>query len=108
MNELERDLDELIGWYLIRKKYIFGLVLTIIGIFLVIIKVILFRYFFPNYIAYEQNEIVYNGPVIRLYIGIIMGSISGASLLIGLPFFIIYRRKKKNLFDRETPHSSRV
>ncbi|MFX0105780.1 MAG: hypothetical protein ACFE75_09835 [Candidatus Hodarchaeota archaeon] len=100
MNELEKDLDFLLGWYFIRKKYIFGLVLTVTGMFLVIIKVILLRNFFPNYIAYEQNEIVYNGPLIRLYIGIIMGSISGSLLLIGVPFFIIYRRKKKNLFDR--------
>ncbi|MFX1567361.1 MAG: hypothetical protein ACFFCV_03235 [Promethearchaeota archaeon] len=75
----------------------FGLVLTITGIFLVVIKVILLRNFFPNYIAYEQDEIVYNGPLIRLYIGIIMGSISSSLLLIGLPFFIIYRRKKKKL-----------
>lgn len=97
MNELERDLDYLLGWYFIRKKYIFGLVLTIIGISLVIVKVILLRNFIPNYIAYEYDEIVYNGPLIRLYIGVIMGSIAGSLLLIGLPFFIIYGRKKKKL-----------
>ena len=106
MNELDRDLDYLLGWYFIRKKYIFGLVLTIIGISLVVVKVILLRNFFPNQIAYEYDEIVYNGPLIRLYIGSIMGSIASSLLLIGLPFFIIYSRKKKNLFDRHTPQPS--
>jgi hypothetical protein len=97
MNELERDLDQIIGWYFIRKKYIFGLVLTIIGIFILIVKLILLRNFFPNYIAYQHDIIVYNGPLIRLYIGIIMGSIGSSLLLIGLPFFIINRKKKKKL-----------
>ncbi|NVM34219.1 MAG: hypothetical protein HWN81_01405 [Candidatus Lokiarchaeota archaeon] len=97
MNELERELDLLLGWYFIKKKYIIGLVLTIIGIFILIVKLILLRNFFPNYIAYHHDIIVYNGPMIRLYIGIIMGSIGGSLLLIGLPFFIINSRKKKNL-----------
>jgi hypothetical protein len=63
----------------------------------VIIKVILLRNVFPNNIAYGNDEIMYNGPLISLYIGVIMGSIAGSFLLVGLPFFIIYNRKKKNL-----------
>jgi hypothetical protein len=97
LNELERDLDYLIGWYSIRKKYIFGLVLTIIGILILIIKLVLLRHVFPNNVAYEYNEIVYNRPLISFYIAVIMGSIASSLLLIGLSFLIIYNKIKKNL-----------
>ncbi|MFX1326085.1 MAG: hypothetical protein ACFE8N_14130 [Promethearchaeota archaeon] len=97
MNDLERELDYLIGWHLIKRKYFFGLVLTLSGSLVLIIKLILLREFFPNYISYHQDMIVYNGPLIRLYIGTIMGSIGLSLLLIGLPILINYTKKKKAL-----------
>jgi len=97
LNGLEREIDQLLGWYLIKRKYVSGLVLTVIGTFILIIKLIMLRDFFPNYIAYHHDIIVYNGPLIRLYVGIIMGNIGVFLLLIGLPFFIINSKKKKNL-----------
>ncbi|MFX1427146.1 MAG: hypothetical protein ACFFBE_11895 [Promethearchaeota archaeon] len=97
MKDLEKEIDQLIGWYFIKRKYTSGLVLTLIGSFVLIIKVILLLEFFPNYIAYSQDIIVYNGPLVRLYIGFIMGIIGTFLLLIGLPFFIINIKKKKNL-----------
>ncbi|MHA2039999.1 MAG: hypothetical protein ACW98X_26605 [Promethearchaeota archaeon] len=45
MNELEREIEYLLGWYGIRRKYILGLALTVIGILIVIIKLILLRNF---------------------------------------------------------------
>jgi hypothetical protein len=98
MNNLEREIDQLLGWYFIRRKYISGLVLTVTGMFVVIIKIVMLRDFFPNYVLYHLDILVYNGPLIRLYIGIIMGCIGSSLLLIGLPFLIINSMKKKNLY----------
>ncbi|MHA2283094.1 MAG: hypothetical protein ACXAC5_19810 [Promethearchaeota archaeon] len=97
MNELEREIEYLIGWYGIKRKYNFGIAFTVIGILIVIIKLILLREFFPNYIAYHHDILVYNGPSIRLYIGIIMGSMGSSFLMIGLPLLIIYTKKKNRL-----------
>ncbi|MFX1454606.1 MAG: hypothetical protein ACFFDB_04465 [Promethearchaeota archaeon] len=97
MNDLERELDYLIGWHLIKRKYYIGLVLTLIGSLVLIIKLILLREFFPSDISYHQHIITYNGPLIRWYIGTIMGSIGISLLLIGLPILINYTKKKKDL-----------
>ena len=97
LNNLEREIDYLLGWYLIKRKYIIGVVLTVIGIFVLTIKIIMLRDFFPHYIHYHHGIIVYNGPLIRLYVGIIMGCIGSSLLLIGLPLLIIYTKKRNRL-----------
>ncbi len=97
MNDLEREIDQLLGWYSIKRKYISGLVLTVIGTFVLIVDLIGLLYIFPDQIVYHYNVIVYNGPLIRLYVGIIMGGIGGLLLLIGLPLLIINTKKKKSL-----------
>ncbi|MFX1280707.1 MAG: hypothetical protein ACFFA3_15130 [Promethearchaeota archaeon] len=97
MKDLEKEIDQVIGWYFIKRKYTSGLVLIITGSLVLIIEVIMLVEFFPNYIVYDQDLIVYNGPLVRLYIELIMGSIGIILLLIGLPIFIIYNKKKKNL-----------
>ncbi|GAH33248.1 unnamed protein product [marine sediment metagenome] len=97
LNDLEREIDQLLGWYSIKRKYISGLVLTVIGTFVLIVDLIVLRYIIPGGIVYHYNVIVYNGPLIRLYVGIIMGGIGGLLLLIGLPLLIINTKKKKSL-----------
>jgi len=96
LNDLER-INQLLGWYSIKRKYISGLVLTVIGTFVLIVDLIGLLYIFPGGIVYHYNVIVYNGPLIRLYVGIIMGGIGGLLLLIGLPLLIINTKKKKKL-----------
>jgi len=96
LNDLER-INQLLGWYSIKRKYISGLVLTVIGTFVLIVDLIGLLYIFPDQIVYHYNVIVYNGPLIRLYVGIIMGGIGGLLLLIGLPLLIINTKKKKSL-----------
>ena len=96
MNDLER-INQLLGWYSIKRKYISGLVLTVIGTFVLIVDLIGLLYIFPRGIVYHYNVIVYNGPLIRLYVGIIMGGIGGLLLLIGLPLLIINTKEKKKL-----------
>ena len=97
MNELEREIEYLLGWHAIKRKYISGLVLTVIGAFILIAKIILLQNFLPHYVTYHHSVIVYNGPLIRLYVGITMGSIGGLILLIGLPLLIINTIKKNKL-----------
>ncbi|MHA2088253.1 MAG: hypothetical protein ACW972_08245 [Promethearchaeota archaeon] len=97
MTELDRKIEYLIGWYGIKRKYILGLALKVIGILIVIIKLILLRNFFPYYIAYQDDILVYNGPLIRLYVAIVMGSIGSSLFLVGLPIYIVNNKKKKNL-----------
>ena len=96
MNETEK-INQLLGWYSIKRKYISGLVLTVIGIFVLIVDLIVLLYLFPDHIVYHYNVIVYNGALIRLYVGITMGGIGGLLLLIGLPLLIINTKKKKKL-----------
>jgi len=96
LNDLER-INQLLGWYSIKRKYISGLVLTVIGTFVLIVDLIGLLYIFPGGIVYHYNVIVYNGPLIRLYVGIIMGGIGGLLLLIGLPLLIINTKKKRKL-----------
>jgi len=97
LNDLEREIDQLLGWYRIKKKYISGLVLTVVGIFVLIVDLIVLFYLFPDQIVYHYNILVYNGASIRLYVGITMGGIGGLLLLIGLPLLIINTKKKKKL-----------
>ena len=97
LNDLESEIEYLLGWYGIKRKYNFGLILTVIGTFTLIVKIILLQNIFPYGIIYHHDIIVYDGTMIRLYVGIVMGSIGGLLLLIGLPFLIIYTRKKNKL-----------
>ena len=97
LNDLEREIDQLLGWYVIKRKYVSGLVLTVIGTIVLIVDLIVLLYPFPDQIIYHYNVIVYNGALIRLYVGIIMGGIGGLLLLIGLPLLIISIKKKKKL-----------
>ncbi|MHA2390405.1 MAG: hypothetical protein ACXAEX_00410 [Promethearchaeota archaeon] len=38
--DLEREIDLLLGWYLIKRRYISGLALTVIGILVLMVKLI--------------------------------------------------------------------
>ncbi|MBY8986740.1 MAG: hypothetical protein KGD65_16830 [Candidatus Lokiarchaeota archaeon] len=97
MNEIEREIDWLLGWYDIKRKYYIGLALTVLGTFILIVKIILLQQFLPYGVSYHHDVIVYNGDLIRLYVGVIMGSIGVFLLLIGLPLLIIYTSKKNKL-----------
>jgi len=97
LNDLESEVEYLLGWYAIKRKYISGLALTVIGTVILIVKIILLQNIFPHGIVYHHEVIVYNGTLIKLYVGIIMGSIGGFLLLIGLPLLIIYTKKKNRL-----------
>ena len=97
LNDLEREIEYLLGWYGIKRKYNTGLVLTVIGTFTLIVKIILLQNIFPYGIIYHHDIIVYNGTLIRLYVGIGMGSIGGLFLLIGLPLLIFYTMKRNKL-----------
>jgi hypothetical protein len=97
LNDLESEIDFLLSWNEIKRKYLSGLVLTGTGIFVFIVKLILLQNFFPNYIVYHQSVIVYNGTLIRLYVGVTMGGLGGLLLLIGLPLLIIYSKKRNKL-----------
>ena len=98
LNDLEREIEQLLGWYGIMRKYISGLVLTVIGTLVLIVDLIVLLYPFPDKIVYHYNVLVYNGELIRLirlYVGIAMGGIGGLLLLIGLPLLIFNAKKKK-------------
>ena len=97
LNDSEREIEYLLGWYAIKRKYISGLALTVIGTFILIAKIMLLQNFFPHYIAYHHGALVYDGPLIRLYVGMTMGGIGGLLLLIGLPLLIIYNKKRNKL-----------
>ena len=97
MNELDREIDQLLGWYGIKRKYVSGLCLTVAGIFVFIVKLILLYFLLPNYIAYDHGVIVYNGTMIRFYVSLIMGCIGGFFLLIGLPLLIYYNKMRIKL-----------
>jgi len=97
MKELESEIEYLLGWYGIKRNYNFGLALTVIGTVIMLVKIVLLQNIFPYGIVYHHDVIVYNGDLIRLYIGITMGSIGGLLLLIGLPLLIIYTKKKNRL-----------
>jgi len=96
LNDLEK-INRFLGWYSIKRKYISGLVLTVVGTIILIVDLIGLLYIFPDQIVYHYNVIVYNGPLIRLYVGIILGGIGGLLLLIGLSLLIINTKKKKKL-----------
>ncbi|MFW9877577.1 MAG: hypothetical protein ACFFG0_31205, partial [Candidatus Thorarchaeota archaeon] len=97
LNDLEREIDQLLDWYAIKRKYIFGLVLTVIGTSILIIDLILLIYPSPDRTVYHYNVLIYNGALIRLYVGITMGCLGGLLLLIGLPILIFTTKKKKKL-----------
>lgn len=97
LNDLESEVEYILGWYAIKRKYISGLALTVIGTVILIVKIILLQNIFPHGIVYHHEVIVYNGTLIKLYVGIIMGSIGGIFLLIGLPLLIIYTKKRNRL-----------
>ena len=96
LNDLEKEIEYLLGWYGIKRKYISGIALTVIGIVFLIVGFILLFYLIPG-LYYYYNILVYKGPIIRLYVGITMGGIGGLLLLIGLPLLIINTKKKKKL-----------
>jgi len=97
LNDLESEVEYLLGWYGLKKKYYLGLTLTLVGTVILIIKIILLQNIFPHGIVYQHEVIVYNGTLIKLYVGITMGSIGGIYLLIGLPLLIIYTKKRNRL-----------
>lgn len=96
MHDLEK-IDQLLGWYAIKRKYLSGIIFTIIGTFTLIVGLIVLFYCFPDQIVYHYNVMVYNGPLIRLYVKITMFGIGGLLLFIGLPLLIINTIKKKKL-----------
>jgi len=97
LNDLESEIEYLLGWYSIKRKYNSGLALMVIGTFILIVKLILLQNIFPYRTVYHHDVMVYNGTLIRLYVGITMGSIGGLLLLIGLPLLIFYTIKRKKL-----------
>ena len=97
MNNLERENEYFLRWHLIKRKRNSGLALTIIGAFSVIIKLILLLQVLPYGILYHYDVIVYNGTMVRMYVGITMGSIAGFSLLIGLYLLILYNLQRRKL-----------
>jgi len=88
--------QQLIGWDNINRKYISGLILTVIAT-IVLIADLIALVIIPGDIIYHYSVLVYNGPFIRLCVGITMGGIVGLLLLIGLPLLIINTLKKKKL-----------
>ncbi|MFW9970934.1 MAG: hypothetical protein ACFFDF_12120 [Candidatus Odinarchaeota archaeon] len=96
MNDLER-LNQLLDWYAIKRKYISGIILTMIGVFTLIIGLIVLFFLFPDQVIYHYNVIIYNGPFIRLCLEITITSIGGLLLLIGMPLFIINTIKRNKL-----------
>ncbi len=96
MNDSEK-IDQLLGWYGIKRKYISGIILTIIGTFTLTVGLIVVYYLFPDGIIYHYHVIVYNGPLIKLYVEFTMLSIGGLLFLIGSPLLIINTIKKKKL-----------
>jgi len=97
LNNSESEIEYLLGWYGIKRKYYFGLALTVIGTFILLVKIVLLQHFIPYGVAYHHDVLVYNGDLIRMYVGYIMGIIGGVLLLIGLPLFIIYTKKRNKL-----------
>ena len=97
MNDLEEEIEYLLGWYAIKRKYFAGIVLMVIGIVVLLVDLLVLSYLIPNRIVYSQNRIIYDGDLIRLYVGITMGGIGGLLLLMGLPLLFITIKKKKKL-----------
>ncbi|HDZ16936.1 hypothetical protein LCGC14_0907100 [marine sediment metagenome] len=97
MNDLEEEIEYLLGWYAIKRKYFAGIVLMVIGIVVLLVDLLVLSYLIPNRIVYSQNRIIYDGDLIRLYVGITMGGIGGLFLLMGLPLLFITIKKKKKL-----------
>jgi len=97
LNNSESEIEYLLGWYGIKRKYYFGLALTVIGTVILLVKIVLLQHFIPYGVSYHHDVIVYNGDLIRMYVGYIMGIIGGVLLLIGLPLFIIYTKKRNKL-----------
>ncbi len=87
--------NHLLGWHSIKRKYISGIIVAIIGIFILIVGSIVLYYLFPDHIVYHYNVIIYNGPFFRLCLEIIVVSVGGLLLLIGLTLFIINTIKKQ-------------
>lgn len=94
MNDSVREIEYLIGWYGIKRKYYSGLALVVIGTIILIINLILLYLILPYGILYHHSIIIYNGSLIRYYVGITMGSIGSILLLIGLPLLITSLMKK--------------
>jgi len=97
LNDLEEEIEYLLGWYAIKRKYFAGIVLMVIGIVVLLVDLLVLSYLIPNRIVYSQNRIIYDGDLIRLYVGITMGGIGGLFLLMGLPLLFITIKKKKKL-----------
>ena len=60
MNGIDKKIEQSLGWYSIKRKYISGLILTVIGIFVLIVDLIALVYIIPGHIVYNYNVIVYN------------------------------------------------
>jgi len=99
LNDLEKEIEYLLDWHGVKRKYISGIVLTGIGIVVLIVDFILLFSLIPG-LYYYYNILVYNGPIIRLYVGITMGGIGGFLLLIGVPLLINTTIKKKQLYNK--------
>ena len=97
MNDLEEEIEYLLGWYAIKRKYFAGIVLTVIGIVVLLVDLLVISFLIPNQIVYRQNRIIYDGNIIKSYVGITMGGIGGLLLLMGLPLLFITIKKKKKL-----------
>jgi hypothetical protein len=97
LNDLELEINQLLSWYGIKRKYISGVVLTVIGLFFLIAGLIVLFYPFPDQLIYHYDVLIYNGALIRVY-GVVGITIAGGLLLlIGLPLLIINTKKKKQL-----------
>ena len=97
LNDLEEEIEYLLGFYAINRKYFAGIVLTVIGIVVLLVDLLVISFLIPNQIVYRQNRIIYDGNIIKLYVGITMGGIGGLLLLTGLPLLFITIKKKKKL-----------
>ncbi|MFX1490299.1 MAG: hypothetical protein ACFFBI_14200 [Promethearchaeota archaeon] len=96
-NNLGKNDYQLSSWHNLRRKYISGIILTSLGTFLLIRGLMIVYYFFPDMIVYHYDVIVYNGTLIKLYVEIVILSLGGLLILIGLPLLIINTIKKKKL-----------
>lgn len=97
LNDLEEEIEYLLGWNAIKRKYFSGIILTVIGLFVLFADLLVVSFLIPNRIVYSQNRIIYDGHLIKLFVGITMGGIGGLILLIGVPLLSITIKKKKKL-----------
>ena len=100
LNNLEKEIEYLLGWHAIKRKYFSGITLTIIGLVVLLADLLVVSFLIPNRIVYSQNRIIYDGYLIKLYVGITMGGIGGFLLLIGAPLLINTTIKKKQLYNK--------